>query len=580
MSNTVVNIELNGDTSGAVKEWEDIEFIATFENDNAQPNITVNNELTFVNEYAVLIQQWIDGGYISEGIPITFNVDNSTNTYDAFQGIVDLRDRFERIDPTTFKASIKPSNGLNRLADRSSGLTFQFLFDEGYITTSDFINVPYVVEKELNFIDMSLLTLGIFLMIDKLQQLIKELSKDVANLTAHIAGGATGAAAAIVAAATLLALDIAYTAIVLVALVDMIRELISYVLSPVKFHKAIRLNTLLEAGADYLGYNYNSTITELEDLVYMPSKREIVQDTQVGQLIANLTINQPGLGIPSSSDYGYIYEELLDLVNRTFAAKVAIKNNTIEQHALISNWWIQQSSYTLPPVLTEQRKYNVNELIGTRLLKFQTDQSDYWTIENYDGTISEIRSSQTSAQNNANVQIKGIDKTELPVALGTRKDGLNVLENKLYEMALNVDKLINFLGGNGNWANKVIARVGMLKLGKDWFDVPKLMKMNSANKLSSNYRTNWSAPYLYDNYHSYYSFTGSNPNQWLIFEDVKIPFGFVDFLNVINNSYFYDSEGNECKIDQLIWSPNKDYAKATWKQRETYTTNITETQIT
>lgn len=579
MSNTNVNISLNGNQNDAVKEWEDLEFIATFENQNAQPNITVNNELTFVNEYAEAIQAWIDGGFITEGMPLQVTAFNSQNTFNVFDGVVDFTDEFRRIDPTTFKAKIKPAEGLNRLDDRASGLTFQYLYDIGVIQDSDFINVPYVVEKELDFVELAMLTLGIFLMIDKLQQLIKELSKDITNLVAHTTGGATGPAASIIASATFVALDIAYTAIVLVSLITMIQELISYMLSPVKFHKAIRLNVLMEKAANFLGYGYNSGLG-LDEIVFMPSKREIIQDNQVAQLIANLQINQPGVGIPTASDYGYTFAEMLDAVNKVFKAKVAIQNGVIQQQALISSYWIQQSSYVLPDPLVEQRQYNLDELNGTKLIQFQTDTSEYWTIENFDGTVAEIRTSQANVNNSQNELIKGFENVDIPYALGTRKEGLTKFEETIRKMAKVTDDLINFFDGVGNNEAKVTARVGMLKLGRDWFDVPKLMKMNSSNKFNANYRDIWSAEYLWNTYHIYDSWATSNPNQWLIFENVKVKFGFEDFLKVINNSYFYDSDGNECKIDKCVWSPNKDFAVITYRQKFIYQQNINEQVLT
>jgi hypothetical protein len=574
--NEDLKIDLNGDNTGAVVEWEDFQVMATFENQNAQPNVTVNTELTFVNEYAEQIQQWIANGLITEGIPIDFAAGASSTN--VFSGIVDLMDDFRVIDPTTVKAKIKPLDGLNRLSDRSEGLTFQSLYDLGVITNSDFISVPYVAEKEFDFVDFAMLSVSIYLMIEQFQSQIRKVAQDAIDLVAIVTGGATGAAAAAVWQTALLLIDGAFATVILVSLVDMIRELLSFMISPVKFHKAIRLKTMLEKASAYLGYTYSSTISEIlnNEIVFLPSKNEIIQDNQVAQLLSNLTINQPGTGIPQSSDYGYTFAELLNAVNIMFGAKVAVLNGNLEQHALVSNWWVKNSSYQMPDILIESYKYNTQDLIGTQLIQFQTDTQDYWTIENFDGTVSEIRTSQASANNQNNVLIKGFEKFEIPYALGNRKDGLNALEEKIRQLAVQVDKLVNFFGGSPTWESKVVARVGMLKISKDWFDVPKMMKMNSANKLDANHRTKWSSLYLWNTYIKYYSFVTGDANQWKEINDIEIPMGFEDFLLLINNSYFYDVNGIEAKIEKLLWTPNKDTATVSLKIRQKYQTNLIE----
>lgn len=574
--NEDLKINLDGNNSGAVVEWEDFQVMATFENQNAQPNITVNTELTFVNEYAELIQQWISNGLISEGIPIDFSAGASSTN--VFSGVVDLMDDMRVVDPTTIKAKVKPAEGLNRLSDRAEGLTFQSLYDLGVITNSDFISVPYVAEKEFDFVEFAMLSISIYLMIEQLQAQIRKVAQDAIDLAAIITGGVSGAAAAVVWSAALLIIDAAFATLIVVALVDMIREILSFMISPVKFHKAIRLKTLLDKAAGYLGYTYNSTISEIagNEIVFMPSKNQIIQDNQITQLLSNLTINQPGTGIPQPQDYAYTFAELLNAVNIMFGAKVAVLNGNLEQHALISNWWVKNSTYQMPDILIESYQYNTEDLIGTQLVEFQTDVSDYWTIENFDGTVSEIKTSQQSIQNNSNVLIKGFERYEIPFALGNRKDGLNKLEEKIRDLAIEVDKLVNFFGGSGTWASKVNARVGMLKVSKDWFNVPKMMKMNSANKLDANHRAIWSSEYLYNNYIKYYSFVQGDSNQWKKIDDIEIPVGFEDFLKLINNSYFYTPDGVEAKIEKLLWSPNKDTATVSLRIREKYQTNLIE----
>jgi len=418
----------------------------------------------------------IASGYITEGIPIDFSA--GASCYSVFSGIVDLTDDLRIVDPTTIKAKVKPLNGLNRLSDRADGFTFKYLHDINVISNNDFVSVPYVVEKEFDFIEFAMLSLSIYLMIEQLQSQLRKLSQDAIDLVGIATSGATGVAAAIVWQAATIVLDLAFAAIILVNLVNMIREMLSFMLSPVKFHKGIRLKTLLEKASAFLGYGYNSSISEIanNEIVFLPSKNQIIQDNQITQLIQNATINQAGTGIPQAADYGYTFAELLSAVNTMFGAKLAVVNGNIEHHALISNWWVQNSSYHMPDVLIESFKYNTEELIGTQLVEFSTDVSDYWTIENFDGTVAEIRTSQPNAFTQENVLIKGFERYSIPYALGNRKNGLNTFETKIKDLAIQDDKMVLYFGGSRTWAAKVQERGGSLKLSKDRYNTHKMRK--------------------------------------------------------------------------------------------------------
>jgi hypothetical protein len=98
MADTKVEITLNGNNASAVRELHDIELLATFENGNAQGNISVT-EFEFVNEFSQIINDWIGGGTsggvgIFEGIPMSVRVLGDQPTYLAFDGFLDMTDGF------------------------------------------------------------------------------------------------------------------------------------------------------------------------------------------------------------------------------------------------------------------------------------------------------------------------------------------------------------------------------------------------------------------------------------------------------------------------------------------------------
>lgn len=149
-------------------------------------------------------------------------------------------------------------------------------------------------------------------------------------------------------------------------------------------------------------------------------------------------------------------------------------------------------------------------------------------------------------------------------------------------MASGLDGLVDFFGGQGSAVEKITSRVGMLKLETDFVNIPKLMIMNNENKLPANHKSVWSAKVLYDKYYIYNSFVGNNftnANQWLLYEGVKVPFGFTDFLSLIDNSYFYNQNGNPAQVTKIEWNISRDYALLSYRVNEVYTKNLKETFI-
>tara|TARA_R110002126_G_scaffold156594_1_gene304027 strand:- start:642 stop:2387 length:1746 start_codon:yes stop_codon:yes gene_type:complete len=576
-----IEIILNGDTSSAVKELHDLEILASVERGNVNSNITTE-QLTLVNEYAQLVRDYISGGAngttdgIFEGLPLQIQ-ENGVNVFD---GYLDFLNDFEIVNPTTVKARIKKHESNNNFQDRANGLTFGYLVDAGFITSSDYTNVPYVIEKEFNFIEFAFISFSIYSVTRDLVNFINNQSEKIPITVADLTGGVTGSAAAIILTAALLVLSIALGIAMLALLVSLILELVTYLISPVKYHKAMRVQKLMEKGAAFLGLTYNTTIVDIPQLILLPSKTGINKDTQQSQLINQITINQPGLGIPSTADFGYTFGELLSAMNTTFNAEFTVVNGVLQQHSKNSAYWIQQSGYTLPDILQESIVTNANELISDKIILFKSDLKDSNSLENFLGTTYEIRTRPVSFSDSRNILMNGFEKVEIPYALGNRKAGLNNFETFALKLFQQVDGLVNFFGGNSNSSASVNGRIGMLMLETDYIHIPKLMKMNSSNLLASNNRTTWSAKYLYNNYYNEDSFVLNNfGNQYYVYTNVRVPFGFEEFNQLTQNSYFYNQNGDICKLKQISWNVSKDFALIDYRVQTKYTSNLVESYI-
>jgi len=422
MADTKITLTLNGDNSSQIRELHDLQILATFENGNAQANISTT-EFEFVNDFASAIKDWIDSGTSSgvgifEGIPVQLRISGDQPTYLAFDGYLDMTDDFQIVDPTTIKAKIKKDSGLQNLDDLASGLTWEYLYQEGILTNSDMIWIPYIIEEKFDFVAFLLLNLAIYTTAVQLVDLVKSIAQ-------AIAGGVTSL--------LLIAIEIIYALALAVILVDMILQWIKFIVEPIRFHKGIRLKRLLEIGSSHLGYNYNTSISYLmfDYIVLLPSKDSIDEEGNFILQDIGGTIFESGQGFPGARDFGYTFGEILTLVNKTFNAKIALKNGTIEQHSLNSSWWLQQSTYTMPEVLIETKKYNTEDLASNRLITFTPDPQDKNIMQNYKGMSYEIITTPITTSITKNVCLKGLDEISIPYALGIRKNKTTWLEKLL-----------------------------------------------------------------------------------------------------------------------------------------------------
>lgn len=577
MADTKLTISLNGDNSSQVRELHDIELLATFENGNAQANISIT-EFEFVNDFAQDVRTWIDNGLSSglgifEGIPLSVTINGASPNYLAFDGFLDMTDEFEIVNPTLVKGKIKKDSGLQNLDDLASGLTFQFLYESGFLTLGDMQYVPYVIEKEFDPVAFLLLTFTIYSLSVQIIDLIKGIAQAIS----------TG-----ITAPVQFALEIIYALALVGYLSLLIIDFIRMIVEPVRFTRGVRLKTLLEKGSSYLGYGYNSSISEIFDnrIMLIPSKNSVDQNENAKLQRAGTPIFQSGLGIPNARDFGYTFGEILQLVNKTFNAKLGIKNGVIEHHSLNSSWWVQQSTYQMPNILQESHKFNTDDLSSNFLLSFTPDSQDINVLENYKGTSYEVITTPINVSNIKNVTLKGLEEVAVPYALGVRKTKQNFIEEILDDLigvsAELVDGVNSVTPANQTQLPNIAGRIGSVKFETNYLNIPKMLYLNPANQLDINYIDLWSAKVLWNKYYVKNSFVGfgfTNTNQWRIFEGVRVPFGFSDFLKLIDNSYFYDVNGDVGQVLKIQWSVSKDFAIMDYKINKIYTKNLTETFI-
>ena len=548
----MIDFILDGTSITSPLEWQGIAFKASFEQ-TVQADISVS-ELTFGFDACKLIDAWRSTNGYFRGMPLVIQEDGFT----VFEGHLDFQQKFEIIHKGKYLISIKKTQGLNYLSDKINGYTLGLLAENRPL---QYFDVKYIIERGKYNVEDAIMQITLLLMVKEIIVKGFETAKSVAAaVTIILAPLSSGKEIARAIAYALI--DIALFAAIYSLYGKHIKAFIEALLPLVKKHKSINVyNTLQQFCLDIGFSGFETGITDLQSLYYFPSKDEVISK-----------------GIPKVGDYGYNMSEFVELIEKSFNAKLYIDNNNKVQLRSENDPYLQRNStYILPDVLVENVEYNTEDISGTYNISFNTDITDTWTIDNFKGTALDVYTKSTRSAGED--LIKNLTSVKINACLGTRKSELSVLENGLIAVAEQLNKLT--IGANTTLVRRTKIKdiIGLLKVSNSDWSQPKLLKLNRLGKLDAN-RTNWSAKYLWDNYHSYKSFVlNGNGYQRRVFTDIEIPFNLNDLKAVINNSYFTDLSGNLGKFVNVEYNIDGNKAKVSYWIEEVYDTNLKEQYI-
>lgn len=572
---------LDGQPYNAPIQWEDVEIVADYIDDSVQPSLSID-EFEFTLEAREVIKEWIAKGLagtgpgIFEGMPFQLSVFNNQTGQADFDSYLDFTNGYQDLlDDGKLKTGTIKKSGVENFFDQIEGTTFGYLEEIGAVGQGDYTTVKYLVEKKFNLLEIIMAGVMLYLMTKELIEAINSTITAVANAIGHIAGGlygSLGAALFIVLKAVLL---IIYTALLLVAVIELSKNFFQALVSPEREHKTILLKRALEIVCNHFGYTLSTNISELDVVLYLPSNPRN-DDKDSDGFISNP--KGTPTGIPNVVDFGYDCAEMFTIAKRLFDGQISIVGNIVYFLPVNDNFWIQQSQYSLPNVILESQEYNTSELKSDRLIKFDIDLNDEWTIDDYFGTAYEIRTRPNFLLRKDAVLLKGSDKIDFNCCLPTRKDELSPLEEVLKGLAGFIDGVVNTFFGDSDFEGAIENRVGMLKQSSNWHSKPKLLYAKEG-KLPSNHKTLWNAKILYEKYIKERSFVLDNFNgQKEIYNNVEIPFGFEDYKILTTNSYFLYN-GLLAKITKFAWVVGKDRATINFWVKKPYTVNLTEQYI-
>lgn len=575
--NTEQQYLLNGTVYNAPEGWEDIEIEANYINDNIQPSLTID-EYKFPLEAKKAIVEWFESGLNGgvgcfEGMPFKLLLTNNNNLQVSMDSFLDFTNDYQDfLEDGRVSVNIIKEDGIDEFYSKLGTLTYGYLEDIGDIVDADYTRVDYVVEKKFNMFEILMSTVVLYLMIKALAESIKDTSDSIATASGIFAAGFTGSLGSAIYLVAVAIVNVIYTAILLLVVIDLASTLIQTLVSPRRTHKALLLKKALSVVCSHLGYGLVAPSSEFTDVHYLPSNPRLDDKTAFGFISVS---NGTPSGIPNVVDYGYNCQEMFELAKNLISGKIAIIGGNVHIRPKNDPFWEQVSSWQLPSKLIEVKRFNLDEIRGVKIKSFAYDLNDEWTIDNYTGTSVEVKTTQIQEQNKKAVLIKGLEETNYNVALGNRKGSLNAIEKLIKEVASVIDGFTGFLGNGTTFASDIEDRVGVLKQSNNWHTVPKLLYLKNS-KLPANHRDALNAKKLYTKYGVEDSFVRNSwRNQKTVYKDIEIPFGIEDFNQLSTNPYF-NFRGDVAKITNFVWTTGQDVAKISFWIRKPYTFNLKE----
>lgn len=557
----------------APRNINEIGVVSDFTDDPNELKLNVDSVI-LVREGYELVKQHLSTNGIFEGIPYTIEMDNGI----SLSYYIDLTDNATFRDHEC-EVKIKKRVSHDNFFDRAEGISFELLKSKQIPVPYDLIK--YVIVKD-NAGELALtLSISTFVMVKEIADATKELAEALADLqealTPIIGIGIPPTISfnygKIISNALKLTARIVYFTALLVALREYAIQLANVIFPPAKTFKAVKLKTLLEVSAQYLGYTFKSSILDS-----YPNFSICTVPLQANTKSLFLTEPYGDMGIknseyPSSSDTIPTIKSLFDACEVMFNAKTKVENNGIVRLERRDYWQNQTTAQILPALVLQGERsdeftYNTGDIWKRYYIHYQTDFTDLHTTDTlFNYVQSEYSTEPVSFQNEDLVMIKGLNEVNIPFALGARKDRLNWIEEIAKGVLTVVDKLTGIFGGGTSFASQISARKDYLMISQQYFATTKLLYLTGA-KQNSDYTNYISAKFLWDNFHY---INQINLYDYQIKTDARLQLTSSDFVTLLNNNYA-EIDGLICEILRIEWIDSKSFAQITYRKPFDYTT--------
>lgn len=617
--------------SNPPEEYRGIELELNFENIDEIRVAISQTKFTFVNENAELLRSYLEAGVngglgIYWGVPFRIELD----TQILFDGYLDLVDEADfSCDKVICKT--KEAHTLDWMEEVADGFSFDGLFADGFITASDFINIPYIQSDIPDYKQAALFFLYAFVIERELAKIIK----DVADVSADLAG-VFSTAAGVIKAIFL----VGYLIVLMIALFNIIKEMLAELISPVRYHKGMMVLKHFEAACAYLGFTFQSSLFQksIPSNIYDINGDEIPSGYWSDELWLPKKNKAGFKKNTSSSQMGYFngtFGEFIRVMEAKYHGRFTIINKVFSFER--SDYGASSKVYKIPDVYRKNYGTNASELTSNYLVQFAIDNLDLNTADSYNGTNAQNYITHIVSDPNKVSLLKGLKQPPILVARGVRKDKLTRVEEYIQDFLKVIDKIltpiykiidvmidalddvvkainaiikaINLLLPSSkelklikvpalsvnktSLADTIGNRLGMLLLSSDFTGEPKSILITGSGwnvKIAKDNGTRNSAANLWNKYHFIESMVPNKArpagNQMYIYEIPVIPFCLNDYYRVrgLDNgnkgeAAVISPTGKPAKILSLKWNIYRNKAFIRYGEEKLFDNNLKETLL-
>ena len=520
---------------------DEIGFKMDWTGDPKEAELTTDTIL-LANKGKQLVLDHIETLGVFEGIPYTIQFGNITLDY-----FIDLTETpvISGKGDSKIEVTLKRRKSIDWFIFSARNLSFEAINKTNPISL---IDVPYLIVRDNQLEMLIMLGISTYTLTKALIEGIQDLVVAVTDFIKIVSVGTVVNTGQIIAAALLLVARLIYIAALLIALIDLTKQIIELIFPPIRNLKASRFKELCIKGCQKLGMNFSSTLLDnMSNMTFLPVPLK-ENNKSIFTNLFSLDNGSYTKGYPTARDSSSTLGLLIEDLESFFSAEIRIVGNTVflEQ----DTYWQLNANLTIKNTLNIQDarenewRYNLAEAWKRYLISYRTDTSDTNTLDKIKKNIVEYSTEPVTVVNADLVTIKGLIRVDNPWALGIRKEELTVVEEACLPFAKLADEVVGFFGGSSNLEAKVLGRVGVLQISQQYYSVSKLLYCSANGRQGSTYLDTIGAIHIHQNYHIKNQVKENFKKIYL----APIPLSTTNFETVLNNNYVYDESGNSLKI--------------------------------
>lgn len=568
------------------RDFDQAKIIMDWTGKKEAANITINSIKLVGAEGSALRDRILSGltggvGFF-EGEPYRIEIGELGNSF-GFDGYLDFASGVDFIDECEVECQLKREQGTDWINEVADGFSYRYLESIGVITKNDFFGVPYVINYIPDGVQLLLLAISTFQVTRETIDAVKAVANQIADVidaATLVIGVPPGVDIGnIIQAVLSLIAQVAYTALLIVALVKLIEQIIEELMPPKRYHLGIPIRLLFQRACDHLNLNFSSSLLDSLDTgtnkwVVIPSKGHRGGEKPTG---ADNTWKETG--VPSQQDPLDTFGGVIRTFKRMFNADFQIQNGTFIFER--RDYFEKTSGYVIPDTFTNQdalydvNGFNSDEIKANYNINWAFDQQDMNTLDNQVGRIFQATLSPKVTNNAKLTNLTGLEEVAIPISLAVRKDSLTAVEEVVKALATALDALAGQLGNPQSLSGKINSRIGAMHTSSHFSTIPKMVVM-AGSQLQKDQRSIMAASKLWDDYHYINSFKPINGkhNQYWIYREQKIPFCFEDFVTILDNNQVETASGEIAEIESLEWNVWDNFATINYRVNRLYDNNF------